>query len=85
MQKEDEAKTEWKTTVGNTQLHVYKSLGQPRGGGYVRLVRKRRMWEEKRRKVEVRMKRGVGLSETQGRMKGSLYTFRATVKKVNES
>lgn len=43
------------------------------------------MWEVKRRKVEVRMKRGVGLSDTRGRMKGSLYTFGATVKKVNQS
>lgn len=53
----------------------------------MRLVffKKRRMWEEKRRKVEVRMKRGVGFSGTKGRMKGSLFSFRATVKKVNES
>lgn len=52
MQKEDEAKTKEKTRVGNTQSHVYNSLGQPRGGGYGRLVRR---------------KKNVGSEEKEGR------------------
>lgn len=52
VQKEDEAKTKEKTRVGNTQSHVYNSLGQPRGGGYGRLVRR---------------KKNVGSEEKEGR------------------
>lgn len=38
MEKGDEDRRKEKTRVGNTPLNVYKSLGQPTCGGYMRLV-----------------------------------------------